>query len=92
MKSFPQLPGEPADAFEQLLLYRDLGSSRQFSQTANVVGCSESTLRRRAEQWDWKDRLAAYDSEVLQEVSEARTKADLERYENQLETFRQQQL
>ena len=92
MKSFPQLPGEPADAFEQLLLHRDLGSSRQFSQTANVVGCSESTLRRRAEQWDWEDRLAAYDSEVLQEVSEARTKADLERYVNQLETFRQQQL
>ena len=56
------------------------------------MGCSESTLRRRAEQWDWEDRLAAYDSEVLQEVSEARTKADLERYVNQLETFRQQQL
>ena len=92
MNSFPQLPGEPADAFEQLLLHRDLGSSRQFSQTPNVVGCSESTLRRRAEQWDWEDRLAAYDSEVLQEVSEARTKADLESYDQHLQTFRQQQL
>ena len=40
MNSFPQLPGEPADAFEQLLLHRDFGPSRQFSQTADVVGCS----------------------------------------------------
>ena len=92
MKSFPQLPGEPADAFEQLLLHRDFGPSRQFSQTADIVGCSESTLRRRAEQWDWPQRLEAYDSGILQQVSEARTTEDLARYTLQLETFRQEQL
>ena len=92
MNSFPQLPGEPADAFEQLLLHRDFGPSRQFSQTADVVGCSESTLRRRAEQWNWVERLADYDSGMLQQSSEARTKEDLERYQHQLETFRQEQL
>ena len=92
MNSFPQLPGEPADAFEQLLLHRDFGPSRQFSQTADVVGCSESTLRRRAEQWNWVERLADYDSGMLQQASEARTQEDLERYKNQLETFRQEQL
>ena len=58
MNSFPQLPGEPADAFEQLLLHRDFGPSRQFRHTADVMGCSESTLLRRAEQWDWVERLA----------------------------------
>ena len=92
MTSFPQLSGEPADAFEQLLLHRDFGPSRQFSQTADVVGCSESTLRRRAEQWSWVERLAYYDSGILQQASEARTKEDLERYKNQLETFRLEQL
>ena len=92
MMSFPQLLGEPADAFEQLLLYRDLGPSRQFSQTADLVCCSESTLRRRAEQWNWDERLADYDSAMLQQASEARTEAELERYKNQLETFRQEQL
>ncbi len=92
MNSFPQLPGEPADAFEQLLLHRDFGPSRQFSQTADVVGCSESTLRRRAEQWNWVERLADYDSGMLQQASEARTKEDLERYKHQLEAFRQEQL
>ena len=92
MNPFSQLPGEPADAFEQLLLHRDFGPSRQFSQTADVVGCSESTLRRRAEQWKWVERLAAYDSGVLQKESEDRTSEDLARYRQQLETFRQEQL
>ncbi len=92
MSSFPQLPGESAEAFEQLLLHRDFGPSRQFSQTADVVGCSESTLRRRAEQWNWVQRLAEYDSELLKQTSEARTKEDLDRYRLQLETFRQEQL
>jgi len=92
MTSFPQLPGEPADSFEQLLLHRDFGPSRQFSQTADVVGCSESTLRRRAEQWKWVQRLAEYDSGMLQKASEARTKEDLDRYKHLLETFRQEQL
>ena len=92
MNSFPQRPGEPSEAYEQLLLHRDFGPARQFSQTAEAVGCSESTLRRRAEQWNWGTRLADYDAELLQQVSQARTEADLERYEAQLETFRQQQL
>ena len=92
MNPFVPLPGEPADAFEQLLLHRDFGPSRQFSLTAEVVNCSESTLRRRAEQWNWLERLAEYDSGMLQQASEARTKEDLQRYKYQLETFRQEQL
>ena len=60
--------------------------------TAERVGCSESTLRRRAEEWNWIERLEAYDSDVLQKVSEARTTEDLARYSLQLEAFRQEQL
>ena len=92
MTSFSQLPGEPSDAFEQLLLHRDFGPSRQFSQTADVVGCSESTLRRRAEQWNWAERLAFYDSGMLHKLSEARTEEEFDRHKRQLENFRQEQL
>ena len=92
MTSFQQLPNEPSDSFEQLLLHRNFGPCRQFSQTADVVGCSESTLRRRADHWNWSERLADYDSGQLKTVSDARTEAELERYEEQLETFRQEQL
>ena len=90
--SFLQIPGEPSEAFEQLLLHRDFGPGRLFRQTADVVGCSESTLRRRAEEWNWSERLEAYDSGILQQVSEVRTTEDLARYALQLETFRQEQL
>ena len=92
MTSFHQLPGEPSEAFEQLLLHRNFGTSRQFSQTADFAGCSESTLRRRAERWDWVKRLAAYDTEILQRASEKQTKEELDRFKNQLEMFRQAQL
>ena len=44
---------------EQLLLQRDFCPSRQFSQTGDVVGCSESIFRRRAEQWHWVESLRA---------------------------------
>ena len=90
--SFSQVPGEPSEAFEQLLLHRDFGPGRLFRQTADVVGCSESTLRRRADVWNWAERLEAYDSGILQQVSEARTTEDLARYALQLEAFRQEQL
>ena len=90
--SFPQFYGEPSEAFEHLLIHRDLGTSRQFSNTADLVGCSESTLRRRAEQWNWGERLADYDSRILQQTSEARTKEALDRHTLQLETFRLEQL
>ena len=92
MTSFPQLPGEPADSFEQLLPYRVLGPSRQFHQTADVVGCSESTPRRRAEQWNWAERLADYDSGILQQASETRAQDELDRYRLSLENFGQEQL
>ena len=92
MTFFPQLPSEPADSFEQLLLYRDLGPSRQYKQAADVLGCSESTLRRRADQWQWAERLADYDSAMLEQASEARTEVELERYVDRLEAFRQEQL
>ena len=89
MNSFPQLPGEPADAFEQLLLHRDFGSSRQFRLTADVVGCSESTQRRRAKQWNWFERLAGYDSGMFHQASEAHTsEKDLESCLYQADTSR----
>ena len=92
MTSFQQLPNEPSDSFELLLLHRDCGPGRQFSQTAEIVDCSESTLRRHAEMWNWGERLAEYDSGLLMTVSDARTKAELKRYEEQLESFRQEQI
>ena len=90
--SFPQLAGEPADAYEQLLIHRDLGPGRLFRQTAELAGCSESTLRRRAEQWKWKERLASYDSDLLDQLSIEGRDESLERFQISLQLFREDQL
>lgn len=90
--SFPQLAGEPADAYEQLLIYRDLVPGPLFRQTADLVGWSESTLRRRAEQWKWKERLASYDSDLLDQLSIEGRDESLERFQISLQLFREDQL
>ncbi len=92
MPHFEQLPGEPADAFEQLLIHRDAGPGRIFSHTAEISGSSESTLRRRADQWNWLDRLEAYDSALLQQIAAGSSTEALERYEQLLKEFRDLQL
>ena len=68
MLTFEQLPGEPADAFAQLLVHRDAGPTRLYRETAIATGSSISTLRRRAERWDWQNRLEAYDAEILKKI------------------------
>ena len=81
MIAFTQLPDEPSEAYEPLLLHRHFEPDRQFSKTAEALGCSESTLRRRAEQRPWGTRLAEYDAALMREVSQAGAKANLEGYE-----------
>lgn len=92
MPSFEQLPGEPADAFAQLLVHRDAGPARLFRVTANVTGSSESTLRRRAERWSWQKRLEAYDAAMLKTMETESTSEALHRHEQQLREFRDLQL
>ena len=90
--TFDQLPGEPAEVFEQLLIHRDLGPGRLFRQTAELVGCSESTLRRRSEQWQWVERLKAYDAALLDQINSDGHSQALKRHEKQLKEFRDKQL
>ena len=92
MPTFEQLPGEPADSFSQLLVHRDAGPARLYRETAIATGSSISTLRRRAERWDWQRRLDAYDAEILKKMESQSTTDALCRHEEQLREFRNLQL
>ena len=92
MPTFEQLPGEPADSFAQLLVHRDAGPARLYRETAIVTGSSESTLRRRAERWDWQKRSDAYDSAMLKTIESESTEQSLRRQAEQLRNFRDIQL
>ena len=92
MLVFDQLLGEPADAFAQLLVHRDAGTARLYRETAIVTGASESTLRRRAERWNWQTRLDAYDTAMLKKMELESTEQALRRQADQLRDFRDLQL
>ena len=92
MPQFQQLPGEPSEAFAQLLIHRDAGPSRLYRETAVVTGSSESTLRRRAERWSWQKRLDDYDAALLRQMEIGSTQDALRRHAEQLKKFRDIQL
>ena len=92
MPEFPQLPGEPSDAFAQLVVHRDAGPTRLYRETADLTGASESTLRRRAERWSWQRRLDIYDAELLRQMEMLSTEDALRRHAEQLKKFRDIQL
>jgi len=92
MPEFQQLPGEPSEAFAQLLVHRDAGPARLYRETAALTGSYESTLRRRAESWSWQRRLDNYDAALLRHMEMVSTEDALRRHEEQLKKFRDIQL
>ena len=88
---FDQLSGEPSEAYQLLLAHRDFGPRRSYRQTALVVECSESTLRRLAGRWDWVGRLSAYDEFQLRIASLQGASDSQVAYRQSLHAFREVQ-
>ena len=89
--TFDRLPEEPAADYAALLQYRDLGPGRSLRQAAVVTGMSQSTLRRLAKRWDWKQRLEDYDDSFLARAAEVAAEAEQARHRAQLLAFRDTQ-
>lgn len=89
--TFDRLPDEPAADYAALLQYRDLGPGRSLRQAAVVTELSQSTLRRLAKRWDWKQRLEDYDDSFLARAAEAGAEAEQARHRAQLVAFRDAQ-
>lgn len=85
---FDRLPEEPAADFATLLAHRDAGPCcRSLRLTAEVVGRSESALRRLASRWNWHQRLEVFDEAVLLQLAATGCSAQ-ERHREQLLAFR----
>ena len=89
--TFDRLPEEPAADYAALLQYRDLGPGRSLRQAAVVTGMSQSTLRRLAKRWDWKQRLEDYDDSFLARAAKVGAEAEQARHRAQLVAFRDAQ-
>lgn len=54
-------PGEPARAFQQFVLYRDMGPTRSPSRVASSLSLTRQAVQQKATAWAWVNRCAAWD-------------------------------
>lgn len=62
--------GETEKAFEAFLIYKNLGPGRTQIDVAQKLSKSVSLIRRWASEWEWKNRVIAWDSDVEQKAKE----------------------
>ena len=68
------MEGEPDDAYEAFVAYRDM-PKRSMRGLVAIVGLSLKTIERRALDWSWKARCQAWDDQVERAREEARIAA-----------------
>lgn len=71
-KPWERQKGESEKAYEAFSTYRDMGEKRTFAAVAEKLQKSDSLIRRWKNQWNWQERVRAYDNDL---EKEARAKA-----------------
>lgn len=75
-KPWERQKGESEKAYEAFAAYRDMGEKRTFQAVADKLQKSCTLIRRWSGQWEWRERVRAYDNEL---EKEARKKAVADR-------------
>jgi hypothetical protein len=88
-----QLPFTPAaneshKAFETFLCYFDIGQNRSFARVASLTGVNLGTIKMWARRFAWRDRVRAYNTELLR----ARLAVETDARRNQAELRAQRAL
>ena len=69
-KLWERQKNESEKAFEAFKIYRDMGQKRTVSAVVEKLGKSRSLIDRWKEQWNWKERVRAYDNELEKQAKE----------------------
>lgn len=75
-KPWERQKGESEKAYEAFSEYRDMCEKRTYQAVAEKLQKSCTLIRRWSSQWEWKERVRAYDNEL---EKEARKKAVADR-------------
>jgi hypothetical protein len=71
----PQLPGESDRAMEAFRVYLALGPRRRYAAVVRSVGASLRTVRRWANEFDWRGRIRACAAQGVEQYVEAENAA-----------------
>lgn len=71
-KPWERQKGESAQAYEAFVSYRDMGAERSVTRVSQSLNKSRGLIGRWSSQWNWTERVRAYDNEL---EKEARAKA-----------------
>ncbi len=71
-KPWERQKGESAQAYEAFVTYRDMGPERSVTRVSQSLNKSRGLIGRWSSQWNWTERVRAYDNEL---EKEARAKA-----------------
>lgn len=61
-------------AYEAFLTYMNMGSERSLDRVSQELSKSVPLLKRWSAKYEWRDRVAAFDTNIMEEVNEAITK------------------
>lgn len=82
-KPWERQKDESEKAYEAFSEYRDMGEKRTYQKVAEKLQKSCALIRRWSSQWEWRERVRAYDNELEKEVRKkaiADRKAMIERH------------
>ena len=71
--AFPRQPGETPRAFGAFLAFFQLGHGRSLAAVAGVLGENPATVKNWSSKYHWSDRVAAFQSGLLQAQVAAQT-------------------
>lgn len=60
--------GESEKAYEAFVIYRDMGADRTITAVAKKLTKSRTLIGRWSAQWNWQERVLAYDNELQREA------------------------
>jgi gamma-glutamyltranspeptidase len=92
MAIYDRLPEETSKAYEAFCVYRDMGVQRSIQKAADMLSKSIPVLKRWAAQWDWAERVAAWDIDQDYLLQKEAIKSRQKEYRKELAEFRKNHL
>ena len=84
-------PKESAQAYEAFAIYRDMGTERSYAKVGRELGKSKTIIDRWGAEWNWAERVRAWDNEIAARVKEAAEKTASEMVQRHLKISMQLQ-